>query len=330
MIETIKIQSERGRKMLRRSGIVGACSFLCCAWYASAQVFITSPTPWVTQRNGSLILSAHYDSSLVNKERIQFTLLRVSEGKSRTIRSEDFAIDDISGEYSLGPVRQGLIGGKDFLKIDWKVMKGEEKGSLAPIGVVDLNKVPVSDTIRAKKFDGAVSASAVVGSLKDEDYTSLNSFRYAMVWNNDALYIVNEKVEDAGSIEFAFDGKNGKNAFLSYPDRIVSYMPKVQSETDSAKVGKDSVWGIHYTRFLRNDSLHYTKKKWQNEITTEESGNMVVISIPWYEIGIIPFEERILGCGIFTRIKEDKIGSQYPKTAEFFTPGTWGNVLLEK
>ena len=80
---------------------------------------------------------------------------------------------------------------------------------------------------------------------------------------------------------FAFDGKNGKNAFLSYPDRIISYIP-----------AKDSLNTIHYKRDVKEDTLRYTDKLWQSEIKKEIIGEKVVISMPWADIGVIPLRKE--------------------------------------
>jgi len=120
-------------------------------------------------------------------------------------------------------------------------------------------------------------------------------------------------------LQFALDGKNGKNAYISYPDRIIVYAPS-----------KDSVYGIHYNRDMRNDSLIYIPKDWETGITKSKIDGKVVIKAPWYQTGIIPFEDRTIGFGAFALNSTSAQTAAVPSGAKYFIPGTWGDLLLKK
>ena len=55
------------------------------------------------------------------------------------------------------------------------------------------------------------------------------------------------KNQDSGSVRFYSRWKERENAFLSYPDRIVSYYP-----------GKDSLGAFHFTREYKDNTIQYT------------------------------------------------------------------------
>jgi hypothetical protein len=76
--------------------------------------------------------------------------------------------------------------------------------------------------------------------------------------------------------------------------------------------------------------LLYDKKEWQNEITKEIVGSNIVISMPWFDAGIIPFEERIIGAAVFATKTGGISTSAIPAAAKFFIPATWGVILLQK
>jgi hypothetical protein len=143
---------------------------------------------------------------------------------------------------------------------------------------------------------------------------------YSFAWNKDALFAVVKKSASGDTVKFSFDGKSAKNAFLSYPDRIV-----VCSPGDSIIVN-----GIHFRRNIENNAMVYHRQEWRNEISYEVVGDNVVVRIPWYDTGMIPFEERTIGFAAFVTDARGRTVSQVPSSAQFFIPATWGMLLLQK
>jgi len=302
------------------SGIVAGCIAFCAIGAFGQIVTFNSPAAWVTQRNDSITVRVQIDTAQIKKKEFALSVDLVSEGaKKKNLAKKTFKVTDYTAEFAMGPVSQNLVGGLSYIKIDWSIPGTTNKGSISPIGIVALDKLPVqppSVVVHAK--DGA-DAAAIAGFVKDGDFKTVGSAKYALAWNKDALYIVLVKTQAPGTIRFSIDGKNGKNAFLSFADRVVMVA------TD-----KDSVWGNHYSWQLVGDTLKYTEKPWPNEMTKSAVGGKVVVRVPWYDSGIIPIPDRRFGLGV---MEFDAAGVQkaaLPASAKFYLPGTWSDVVLGK
>jgi hypothetical protein len=279
-----------------------------------------SPAAWVTQRNDSVTVRAQIDTAQIKKKEIALSVsLMNDQVKAKPLAQKTFKVSDYTGEFALGQVKLDLVGGLSYLKIDWSIPGTTNKGSIAPIGIVAIDKLPsVAPMAVAHAKEGADMA-AVAGEVKEADFKTIGSAKAALTWNKDALYIVLVKQSMPGTVRFAFDGKNGKNAFVSFADRVVIYMP-----------GKDSLWGTHYSRLMVGDTLKYVEKPWPSELKKSIVGDKIVLRIPWYDTGIVPFEERKIGLSIMTFDAKGQQAAALPATAKFFLPGTWGNVELVK
>jgi hypothetical protein len=237
-----------------------------------------------------------------------------------------FPVIDFTGEFALGPVKRDLAGGRSYVKLDWS-MPGVNSGKagtagfseLMPIGIVALDKLPTLEPITVPRLKDGTEAAGAAALVKDSDFRTLGAAKFAFAWNREALFIVLVKNALQGTVRFAIDGKNGKNAFLSYADRVVMYQP-----------GKDSLKGVHFSRGMRGDAITYDENPWPNGITKSAADNKVVIRVPWYDAGLIPFEERRLGMGIMTFDDKGKQTAAVPAKADFFCPGTWCDLLLAK
>jgi hypothetical protein len=213
-----------------------------------------------------------------------------------------------------------LAGGRSYIKIDWSIPDVTNgKGSLLPIGIAALDKLPKNEAIAVPRLKEGVDMAAVASSVQAGDFRALGVLKFAFAWNKDALYIVLEKKAMPGDVRFAFDGKNGKNAFLSFADRVVMYQPD-----------KDSLRETHFSRVMAGDTLKYNQKAWPNELTKSASGDKTIIRVPWYDVGIIPFEERRMGMGIMAFDAKGQQTAALPPKADFFLPGTWCDLLLAK
>ncbi len=296
----------------------------------SQAITFNSPLPWVSLRNDTIVVRAQADTALLRNKTLTLKLSSVKNGRKSVISTKSFPIDDPSGEFSFGSIRKKLVGGEEFLRISWetKSPKGakkdstavaDEKGTIEPIGIADLSAIGPADTVAAVKVGDKASLTEAAAKI-GENLRQTGKISYGMAWNKDALFIVVKKATENGSVHFAFDGKSGKNAFLSYPDRIVSC-----SFADSV-----TVKGIHYERLISKDSLHYKEQVWRNEITHEASGDRLLVRVPWFDTGMIPFEDRTIGFGVFVTDEKGKTIAATPASAQFYIPATWGMLLLQK
>ena len=305
--------------MIRKISTLTATVIFAAASVYSQAVSFSSPVPWTTQRNDTIIARAQIDTAQIKKKSIFMTLSLFSNGKKSTLSSKTFKISDYAGEFSFGRINRNLVGGRDFLQIDWSIPGGQMKGTIAPVGIVNLDKVKKSEPVKAIAAASGATPAALVSAVKDENFQKAGKIEFATAWNKEALFIVLKKNQEPGAVQFSLDGKSGKNAFVSYPDRFISYTP-----------ANDSLAAFHFTRDLKDNVIRYASEKWQTEITKEVTGDKVVIRVPWYDTGVVPFEERSIGFGVFAVDQKEKVTASVPEGAQAFIPGTWGNLVLQK
>lgn len=281
-------------------------------------VSFSSPASWITQRNDTVFIRAQLDTALIKKKAVSVSLLQVNEGKKKVLAKKSLNITDNVMELMFAKVGRDLVGGKEFLRLEWALADSGEKGVIEPIGILNLQKMQNNDTIKAIRVQDGADFKSVADMMKVDQLKKLGTVEFGTAWNKEAFFIVMKKGLDSSLISFAFDGKNGKNAFISYPDRIVSYVP-----------AKDSLVTTHYKRDIKGDTLRYTSNDWNSETRREIVEDKVVISMPWADIGVIPFEERMVGMGVFAQ-KAGKINAALPQKAQLFIPGSWGDVFLLK
>jgi hypothetical protein len=312
---------KKEKMMKRECAKTMAALMAFCAVGAYGQIIaFNGPMPWITQRNDSITVRAQIDTAQLKKDKvINLSAVLVNDRQQKTVLAKKaFRVTDYSGEFALGAVKKDLVGGRSYIKIDWSLPAAAGgKGSLEPVGIAALDKLPAPDLIAVPRLkDGA---SPDVSGLKESDFRAVGTTRFALGWNDGALFIVLVKRQATGSVRFAIDGKNGKNAFLSFADRVVMYGP-----------GKDSLRGAHFSREIRDGRLTYEEKPWPNEITKSASGDRVVIRVPWSDAGIIPFEERKFGMGITAFDAKGGQTAAVPRKADFYLPATWCDLLLAK
>ncbi len=282
-------------------------------------VSVNTPLPWVSLRNDTITVRAQIDTSALKKKEITITLLTVNKGKSKLIADKTFKITDPSGEFSFGKIKKGLIGGEEYLQIKWAVKGTEEKGAVEPIGIADLTPFTNTDTVRSIRVADDIALKDVVTAAGDK-LMQTNKAAYSIAWNKKALYVILKKFSSKDTIKFSLDGKTGKNAFLSYPDRFINLF---FSDTVIIRA-------IRYKREIRKDSLVYTPEEWRNEITHEVVGDKLIVCVPWYDTGMIPFEERTIGFAVFVTDEKGKTVQSLPTNAQIFIPATWGILFLHK
>lgn len=305
--------------MTAKYNIITISLFLSLASIVFGQsVSFHSPVPWITLRENKIIAKALIDTAEVKKKAVKLTLSKVVKGKKIHIAAKTVKSEDYSQEYELAAVKGEMIGGNDFLRIDWKVLGTDKKGVIFPFGIAKIGEVTENDAVTCKKISSNLEAASLKTQLQDTDYVTAGSLMFCPVWNDTMFGLVCKNVKEMANVTFAIDGKNGKNAFLAFADRMVSYFPD-----------NDSLNAFYYKRGIEKEAIKYDEKEWIQEIKKETKEGIVVISIPWYDLGMLASDGRIFGFSAFASISE-KESVAYPKQAKKENPGTWGNVVLKK
>lgn len=303
--------------MIRSLKVIATCALTCAL--LSSQSFAQSvslnvPSAWSTLRTDSVIVKAQVDTAGLKQKQIDYTLSSVIGGATKVIAQKQVKVTDVSSDAFLAKINSNVLGGTDYLKVEWVV--DSQKNEILPVGIVNLEKLPKLNPVQAKFVQENAILKEVADSTKEEHFNKCGTKEYAVFWNSKALFYVLKKSSDSSALSFSIDGKNGKNAFVSYPDRFI-------------ECKKDSVRGYHYKRNIENSALKYTELNWENEISKEIIGNKIVIKMPWFDTGIVPFDGRVIGFSAFRKDK-NKVVSSNPEKALEFIPGTWGNLVLSK
>jgi hypothetical protein len=140
-----------------------------------------------------------------------------------------------------------------------------------------------------------------------------------MIWNAKSFVVIGKKVKSKNSIKFTFDCKNGKNAFLSFPDRILSY-----------NLSNDSLTTQYYERVAVSDTVSYMVKIWNTEVKVYSDEKQFMVVVPWYDLGMLPADDRVIGFAAFITDEKAKVTAAYPEKAKMLIPGSWSNVILNK
>ena len=282
-------------------------------------VSFNSPGQWVTQRTDAIVAKVQLDTSKIPQKKIEFSLSKVEAGKKKLIATKTFKVTDYTQEYSLGGAGTALCGGKDFLRIDWSIPGTKDKGMLYPIGVVNLDKLPKVEPIHATKVKEAIDAKNWSSLIAGVKYVNVKGNEFGCVWTPKSLAIVCKKAQSKDILRFVFDGKNGKNAFLSHPDRTVDLV-----------LAKDSLGSTFYERATVGDTIIYNVTQWRNDITVVGDKTTDVIVVPWYDLGMLPLDDRTMGFAAFVVDDKGKVLGGNPEKAQYFLPGSWGTLVLDK
>jgi hypothetical protein len=306
--------------MNNRNLTFAAATVLCAASIGFGQIILfNEPTPWITQRSDSLVIKAQVDTAQIKKKDVTVTVSSVVKGKASVIAKKSFKADDLSKDFNLGFAKTSLIGGYDFLRAEWTVSGSKDKGECVPFGIVDLSKLPSPVVYTASKSAGPLSEKSLA-SLPEASYQSLDGVGCAVVWNESSYGIVCKKSTDAAKcLIFCFDGKNGKNSFLSYPDRIVKYWPAI-----------DSIATIHYERSIKDNTITYAARIWNTEATIAKGASLDAITVPLADVGVIATDNRTIGFAAFSLDKDGKTIKALPEKAQQEIPGTWANLVMGK
>lgn len=283
---------------------------------AGAQVVTFSdPSEWMTHGKEKFIAKAQLDTAQIESRKVNLTLSIVIDGKSRRLNRERFAADDFYKEFDLGRIGRTVVGGYDYLSVDWSIPGGDKEGTVAPIGVIVLEKLPKHEPMIARRIDDGLTGAAAAEAVAANGLKQLGGITYGFGWNMTALWVVAKGT--GGPLEVIIDGKNAKNAFLSYPDRIARLFPEA-----------DSVHAFHYTRELTDDGIVYKENEWHHDMVVDTQGTYVVAGMRWYDMGVIPANKRTMGLGVFTLDGEGAQQDALWEDSKREIPGTWGDLRL--
>jgi hypothetical protein len=296
---------------------------LCYCLASGQKVSFETPMQWVSYRSDTITVKAHLDTANIKQKQLALTLLKFENGKKSKIESKTIAITNYTHDVVFKPLGKTMFGGKDFLILEWSIPKNEDKGSVAPIGVLNIAGVNHGDTIFVRKTPEPLTLTNAASLLKDENYRTVGGHTWAPAWNKGSMQIVCKK-NASGSIPlFCFDIKNAKNAFASYPDRFIAYIPAKDTLKDALKA-----W--FYAREFKNDTIAYTEKVWNGRMSIERNETLAIITMPMYDLGFLPFDGRCVGFAAFEMNDKSAVTAAIPKDARQMIPGSWGNVVLKE
>ncbi len=295
------------------------CALCFCGSAMSQSVSFNSPGQWITQRNDNVVAKVQLDTSKIPQKKIDFVLSKVEAGKKKAIATKSFKVTDYTQEFNLGSASSACLGGKDFLRIDWSIPGTKDKGTLMPFGIVNLDKMPKGEQLHIAKIKDEVTDKNFATVAATAKLVNVKGTQFGLVWGPKALTIVVAKGASKDAVKFAIDGKNGKNAFLSHPDRTVELFQ-----------ANDSLATVLAERASINDTLNYAIVGWQNEIKKYSDSKFVVIVVPWFDLGLIANDDRIFGFAAFVADDKNKVLAASPEKAQYFIPGTWGDAILDK
>lgn len=298
-----------------------AAAVLCGSFLLYGDVVtFNSPGSWATLRTDKIVAKMQIDTAKVEKKKIKLNLISSDDGKEKNVSSKLYNVNDYSQEFELAELKTGILGGKKFLKIKWEIPGTKKAGETDPFGIVKLEDGEESaDLISAKAAGGPITAADLKGSLSDADFTSLSSSGFCVVWSDKALGIVFKKSGLPEGVLFCIDGKNGKNAFLSFPDRMIRYY-----------TAKDSLKNYYFKRKIASDKISYDEKAWHSEISKSADADIAVVTVPWSDLGMLPFDNRVIGFSAFALDEKGEAVSSFPAKAEREIPGTWASLKFVK
>jgi hypothetical protein len=308
--------------MFTRIARAGFAGLLCVLGYSAMSVgqirTFNSPAPWLTQRNDSIMVKAQLDTSKFTKKQLTLALSKMEAGKKKAVLTKTFKVKDFTQDFFVGMANTNLVGGKDFFKVVWSIPGAKDSGYCAPIGIVNIDKIAKCEPVHAIKVVTPIDLKDIAGLVKEKKFFKVGGEEFLLLWNTKTLSIIVKKSAAKSVVKFTFDGKNGKNAFVSFADKMLDYV------TD-----KDSVYAYENDR-VYSDSITYTPKPWVSEIKKVSDKDFALITIPWYDVGLLPFDGRVMGFSAFVTTEAAKTPSAYPEKAMVFEPGSWGNAVLDK
>jgi hypothetical protein len=287
--------------------------------YICAQIVVVNdPMQWVTLRSDSIVVRMQIDTANVPEKKVGLQLYSVNHNTKRSLARKVFTVDDYSHEFGFGTIGKELIGGQDYLQLEWDIPGKEVKGEVYPFGIAADYILMVDNIEGFKKVTTTVDSSTIESIQEKTTHLIAGEHSFGAVWNDTYFILLYKKAEEsAGTITWCFDGENGKKAFLAYSDRFVSY-----------SADNDSLFSYHFKRSVYTDSIHYEKTDWANDIDIVSTKNTIALRIPWYDLAVIPFDGRAMGFAVFVADKNGNAQASIPTKARETIPATWGNVAV--
>lgn len=295
-----------------------ACIALSITICSAQPVVFSDPVAWVTMRNSVVIAKAQVDTAKLESNVLDVSVKQVRNGKSYLLSSKKLNVNDYSVEFQLNDIGSSLLGGYDYLQLEWSNPKATHKGVVEPFGIVVLDSQDIHNTFDAT-MQSAISVNSIDGAVLDRTKCLVDGNKIGFLWNEKELAVVVPKNHPRISgLSVFLDGKNAKNAFLSYPDRELRIFPY-----------QDSVATVHYVRSFIEGEIKYDEQLWFADASIESSADYVIVKIPHYDVGVVPFNGRKLGCMVQTVDSSGAVVGVFPSDAQRLVPGTWGNMQLK-
>jgi len=294
-----------------------------------APVVVTAPSPWSTLRSDSVTVSVQADTSKLPKGSIDFKVVRRSGSRAPALFTKSVKMGDNSADVFLGRSAGAPLGGADYLSIEWSVPGTELKGVIEPVGVAVLdgavsdNKwVPARPPLTAMRLKDGAADDQAAGALAGAEGFEVGGMKFSAGWNAEGLFVLFTPADGVSAVEFAFDMKCGKNAFLAWADRFVVY-----------SAAGDSVSGLHSgARSVDKEGMKFEERAWGSgqSLSVAKADAARLVKVKWYELGAQPFDERSVGFAVFAKGRVKKQPASYPAAAVRGIPGTWGDINLAK
>jgi hypothetical protein len=285
---------------------------------AAAQVVsFNEPVAWMTVTDRSITAKMLLDTARIEKPKIRLSLVKVKNGRRRTVRSRTFSVKDYSQEFDLGSVGESVLGGNDFLSIEWSIPGQADKGVLEPVGVVELDESKIETVLEGVQVEGKLDTASAAAKAEKARFAEVGGHKLGMLWNEEVFALIIREGSELGSVTMMIDGKNGKNAFLSYPDRVLTW-----------RVGIEALEAFHHRRVEADTTINYPRAKWMHGITSAKKEKGAVIVVPWHDTGILPFVGRRAGVMLSAVAESGATPVTLPADAREKIPGTWGDMVL--
>lgn len=304
------------KKMCVCAGItLGMCS---AAW--AGPVTINTPEQWITLRSREIALGVQFDTSSIAGNEVVFRAQVMSpEAQMRTTVTKTVEPEGLSANITMPAFPMTQVGGREYIRLSWEVRGTEHTGSIVPLGLAVLDTVdPQRTTITAGSYTGD-KASLV--SDNDRIRQMDNGMQMCYAWNEDHFVIACKPAqaqEQSDTLVIAIDAKNGKNAFLSYADRFLFCAPE-----------DASLQSVLFKRSFRTERVAYARENWHNDIQSERIDGWQVITIPWYDMGMVPaFDGRTIGFALFS--KGESFQGIISEDASLYMPATWADCIFSE
>jgi hypothetical protein len=294
---------------------------------AAQKVSFEMPVAWLSYRSDTVTVKAHLDTANIKQRKLSLTLLKFHNGKKSKVASTTLDIISYTHDVTFGSVGTTLFGGTDFLALEWSIPKTDDKGSVAPFGISDIEHIDHGDTVFIKKAASPLTPSSVArGDLSRK----IGGRAYGLSWNSGSVQCLCDRSKTKNVLVFAYDIKNAKSAFGSYPERFVAHFPAHETIQDTVKsMVEDTIKTWFYTRQFKSDSISYAEKAWHGAMEIGRSETAMVITIPHSDLGFLPFDGRCVGFAVFEQDESGKKVAAFPPGADMHIPGSWGNLVLK-